>query len=170
MSKTPLFSLSPEANPNISLILTIALSGSAVVLGCIGYIGLQEGWWDEIIAYVFYFTAVMDAMLGIVLPRFIAGQTANIKYSFYDDRLEISDDKSLFFTLSYAHVISVSEHKSDKQKAAGRTSIKIEVDKAALSSNTGRVSKTLNIVNVSNSTSPAAQIRDVLESYERENL
>lgn len=170
MSQHPMFTLRPEADPRVSLIMTIALSGSAVVLGCIGFIGVQEGWWDEIISYVFYFTAVVDAILGIVLPRFIAGQTSRVAYDFYDDRMELGDGKRRFLTVSYDHVLSVSEDQTDKQKLAGRVNIQIEVDKEALNTQTGSVSKTLHIINVSNSNKPANRIREALEEYERHHV
>lgn len=103
MNTTPELTVSPQADPRVNLGLTIALSGTAVVLACLGYIGRQEGWWDALVAYVFYATAAMDALLSIFLPRFISGQTRNIRYNFYDDRLEIGDGNRVFMTISYAH-------------------------------------------------------------------
>lgn len=170
MNKTPLFTLRPEADPRVSTILTVVLTGTGVLLGCLGFIGWQEGWWDQVISYVFYFMGFLDALMGIFLPRFLAKQTSNMAYDFYDDRLELSDGKRLYLTISYDHINSVAENRNERQKAAGRTSLLIEVDKAALSTQTGQLSKTLNIVNISSRNNPAAQIKEALEDYERRTI
>lgn len=127
----PLYVVSSYMSPTTAAMLRGAMIAGALFIAAMGFIyPMLTGEEDKLVTGIFFGVAVLDLIIAIMLPRFMASRPSPVRFEFYADHLAIalggSTEKPLA-QVPYEDIDRAEEFSGvpDKDRAAGLTGVVI---------------------------------------------
>ncbi len=127
----PLYAVSSYMSPTTAAMLRAAMIAGALFIAAMGFIyPLLTGEEDKLVTSVFFGVAVVDLIIAVMLPRFMASRPSPVRFEFHAGYMAIalgaSTEKPLA-RVPYEDIDRIEEFAGvpDKDRAAGLTGVVI---------------------------------------------
>lgn len=125
----PLYVVSSYMSPTTAAMLRAAMIAGALFIAAMGFIfPMLTGEEDKLVTAVFFGVAVLDLVMAVMLPRFMASRPSPLRFEFHPDHLAIalgaSTEKPLA-RVPYEDILRIEDFAGvpDKDRAAGLTGV-----------------------------------------------